>query len=566
MKKTILTTLLLAIFCLSGFAQSMRMSEGTKKVANTMAIIENFYVDEVDDKKLSEDVIKATLDKLDPHSSYISAEDIKEMEEPLQGNFDGIGIMFNMMTDTLYVIETVSGGPSQKVGILPGDRIIMVNDTVIAGVKMSNKNIMSRLKGPKGTSVNVKVMRRGVPDLISFKIVRDKIPIYSLDAAYMVTSEVGYIRLSRFGATTTAEFMEACGKLKKEGMKNLILDLESNGGGYLTAAIEIANQFLDKKQLIVYTEGTKQSRQVAEANSRGALTDGKLVILINEASASASEIVSGAVQDWDRGVIVGRRSFGKGLVQRPFRLPDNSEIRLTVAKYYTPTGRSIQKPYENGKPESYARDVIDRYNKGEMMSADSIHFPDSLKYKTLVNERTVYGGGGIMPDYFVPIDTSRYSAYHNKLIYSGAIYKVSMDEVDKNRKHLLAKYPTVEDFDAKYVVSDEMFAKLDKEMKLEIKDTTSVASEQISSTGLQHNEAEKEKAEIKKKDEESDKEGLERSKTLIEAQLKSLIARDLYENAAYYKIMNKENNIYKKGIEIITDENLYNELLQKGRE
>lgn len=554
MKKIFFTSLLFTIFSIAGLAQALRMSDGSQKVARTMAIIENFYVDDVDDKKLSEDVIKAALEKLDPHSSYISAEDIKDMEEPLQGNFDGIGIMFNMMTDTLYVIETVSGGPSQKVGILPGDRIIMVNDTLIAGVKMSNKNIMSRLKGKKGTTVNVKVMRRGVPDLISFRIVRDKIPIYSIDASYMVAPEVGYVRLSRFGATTGAEFIEACQKLKNEGMKNLILDLESNGGGYLGAAIDIANHFLENKQLIVYTEGKKQPKQVAEANNKGLMRDGKLVILINESSASASEIVSGAVQDWDRGVLVGRRSFGKGLVQRPFRLQDDSEVRLTVAKYYTPSGRYIQKPYENGKADSYARDVIDRYNKGEMMSADSIHFPDSLKYTTLVNQRTVYGGGGIMPDYFVPLDTTRYSAYNTKLIYSGAIYKVSMGEVDKNREQLLAKYPTVEDFDANYVFSQEIFDKLDKEMKLEMKDLLK-----------EDNKEAKAVEEKKKSEEEKDKEGLERSRTLIEAQFKALVARDLYESAAYYKIMNKENNIYKKGLEIITSNELYNDLLSKSR-
>ena len=393
-----LTFLVLLATMISTVSAQFKMSEASRKVMTTIAIIENMYVDDVNQEKLAEDAIKSLIQELDPHSTYISASEAKEMNEPLEGNFDGIGISFNMMADTLYVIETIAGGPSEKVGILAGDRVIAVNDTTIAGVKMTIKNIMSRLRGPKGTNVNVKVLRRGVSDYLNFKITRAKIPIYSLDAAYMVDKNVGYIRLSRFGATTTKEFQDACKKLQKEGMTNLILDLEGNGGGYLSAAIDLADEFLSKNKLIVYTEGIHQPKQEVQSTSKGLFEQGKLAILISEGSASASEVLSGAIQDWDRGVIIGRRSFGKGLVQRQIPLQDGSQLRLTVARYHTPTGRSIQRPYTNGDSNSYHLDVIERYNKGEMMNADSIHFPDSLKYQTLTNNRVVYGGGGIMPD------------------------------------------------------------------------------------------------------------------------------------------------------------------------
>lgn len=531
MKKICITLIAFITVSVACFSQQLRMSDGAKKVATTIAFIENFYVDEVDDNKMADDAIVSILQTLDPHSSYISAKEVAEMNEPLVGNFDGIGISFNMMADTLYVIETISGGPSEKVGIMPGDRIVQVGDTVIAGAKMSTKKIMSFLRGPKGTKVSVKVQRRGIPELIDFNITRDKIPIYSLDAAYMIAPQMGYIRLSRFSASTAEEFKEACEKLQSAGMKDLILDLSGNGGGYLGAAIALANEFLDKKQLIVYTEGNKQPKQVADSDGKGMFKTGKLVVLINESSASASEIVSGALQDWDRGVIVGRRSFGKGLVQRPLPLPDGSEIRLTVARYYTPTGRCIQKPYENGKQDEYAMDVIERYNKGEMMSADSIHFPDSLQYTTLVTGRTVYGGGGIMPDYFVPIDTTMYTAYRSRLIWHGAFYKTALAEVDQNRKDLLKKYPTIEDFVDKYTVPQRLLDKL-----------------------IENGKAEK----VEFNEEEYNK-----SKSLISEDLKSLVARDLYDNAAYYKVFNKTYEIFKEGLRIISDDKLYNSLLNK---
>jgi carboxyl-terminal processing protease len=390
----------------SPFSFNSNSNAAMRKVNIALAAIENFYVDTVNSNQLAENAITGLLEKLDPHSAYLTADEVKDADEPLQGNFDGIGIQFNMLTDTLYVIQVISGGPSEKVGILPGDQIISVNDTLIAGVKMKNNDVMRRLKGPKGTVVNVKILRKGYPKLLDFKITRDKIPVYRLTSSYMIDKKTGYIKLDRFAKTTYDEFKEAVGKLQAQGMENLILDLQDNGGGYLESAIEMANEFLTPGSLIVYTEGVHQKRQEAQSDNSGSFKHGKLVILVNEYSASASEILSGAIQDWDRGVIVGRRTFGKGLVQRPIPLPDGSLIRLTTARYYTPTGRSIQKPYTKGDPEAYAREVIDRYNRGEMISADSIHFPDSLKYYTLIKKRVVYGGGGIMPDFFVPVDTT----------------------------------------------------------------------------------------------------------------------------------------------------------------
>lgn len=528
-------TLLLIITCTFIFVNTISaqygMSQGTKKLATTMTLIERMYVDTVNDEKLADDAIVSILKELDPHSSYLSAETVSEMNEPLEGNFDGIGISFNMMSDTLYVIETIADGPSERVGLLPGDRIISVNDTTIAGVNMSTRDIMKRLKGPKGTKVTVKVLRRDIQKPITFQIIRAKIPIYSLDAAYMIDDKTGYIRLSRFGATTVAEFKEALIKLNAEGLQNLILDLESNGGGYLNAATELADEFLDKDKLIVYMEGAHQARTSDSSTEKGLFEKGKLVILVDEGSASASEIVSGAVQDWDRGLIVGRRTFGKGLVQRQFPLPDGSMIRLTVARYYTPTGRCIQKPYTHGDQDSYNRDLIARYNRGEMMNADSIHFPDSLKYKTLVNERIVYGGGGIMPDYFVPIDTTEYTEYSGRINAMGIVYKLALNQVDANRKELLKKYPTIEKFKDEYEVSDKVLAEMIQmatDEKIEYKEDQYL-----------------------------------RSKEQFKRRIKALIARDLFNTAAYFKIINDESEIFRKGLEIINNDSEYQKLLGK---
>lgn len=529
MKKYLLIAIV-SVFLIPGnaFSQFRPSPEGVK-LERTLQMIKGLYVDDVDARQLTEAAIRGMLRELDPHSSYLTEEEVRAMNEPLQGNFEGIGISFNMITDTLYVMEVISGGPSQKVGIQPGDKFIFVNDTLIAGVKMNNQDVVSRLRGPKGTVVEVKVLRRGVSEPITFRIVRDKIPITSIDAAYMVTNEIGYIRLSRFGITSGQEFKEAAGKLRKQGMRHLIFDLTDNGGGILQTANEIASQFLDDEKLIVYTEGKNQPRFTMNATGTAQLNGGKVVVLVNSNSASASEILAGALQDWDRAVIVGRRTFGKGLVQRQLPLPDGTMIRLTVARYYTPTGRSIQKPYEPGDPDGYQQDFMHRYQHGELFEADSIRFPDSLKYTTLVNKRTVYGGGGIMPDYFVAMDTTG-TMLHARLNATGAVNKVAISEVDKNRKELLGNYPDALSFADSYQVPDELDGRL---------------RQQALTDGVEWDEAQ-----------------YVQSRTLILLQLKALMARDLYDSSAFFRIINQENEIFREGLRIISDEQRYEGLLK----
>ena len=513
--------LLMSGLCLCGVilvsAQNKILNSPARKLQLAEFAIANLYVDDVDEDKLVEDAIINMLEELDPHSTYSDAEEVKKLNEPLVGNFDGIGVQFNMATDTLFIIQPVSGGPSEKVGILAGDRIIEVNDTVIAGVKMSTEEIMRRLRGPKGTKVNLKIMRRGVSGLLPFTVKRDKIPVYSLDSSYMMNKTTGYIRISRFAATTAEEFEKALHDLQKKGMRNLILDLQGNGGGYLNAAIEIANHMLQKGELIVYTEGKRNPRTEFNARGNGDFRDGKLVVLVDEFSASASEIVTGAIQDWDRGPVVGRRTFGKGLVQRPIDLPDGSMIRLTVARYYTPSGRCIQKPYES--IEQYNKDLIERYNRGEMLSADSIHFPDSLKAKTLKLGRTVYGGGGIMPDYFVPIDTTYYTDYYLALRDKGAIVQENLKLIDAHRSEWKEKYKTFERFNKRFEVSDEM-----------LEDLISLGK----TLGAEFKEDEYKTA-----------------LPLIKIQLKALIARDLWDMNEYFQVINSINKTVQKGLELI---------------
>lgn len=526
-KITFFLTVLLLVSSLS-FGQS-RLSPDGVKLERALQMISSLYVDDVKPSDLAETAIRAMLLELDPHSTYLDKEEVKAMNEPLQGNFDGIGISFNMLTDTLYVMEVISGGPSQKVGIVPGDKIIYVNDSLIAGVKKGNQDVINMLRGPKGTTVDVKVLRRGTPQLLEFRIVRDKIPIYSIDAKYMVDQNTGYIRLSRFGISSSEEFLAAEKELKAKGMKNLILDLTGNGGGILQTASDIVDEFLGSGELVVYTEGKNQPRYDLSATSAGNFEQGNLVILVDEGSASASEIVAGAVQDWDRGVVVGRRTFGKGLVQRQLPLPDGTMIRLTVARYYTPTGRSIQKPYEGGHIDEYNRDFFNRMRHGEMLHADSIRFPDSLKFTTLVNKRTVYGGGGIMPDYFVPIDTNSVTDLHRNLIARGVINKLTIAEVDKNRTSLLKSYPHVQKFKSDYNIPESMINRM-KEMAKE---------EKI----------------------EWDDDQFRKSEQFIKTQLKALMARDLFDSSAYFVIINDENDIFREGLRIINDSRVYNELL-----
>ncbi|GHT39820.1 peptidase S41 [Bacteroidia bacterium] len=509
-----------------------------------MEVIDNMYVDNVDKNKLANDAVTALLKSLDPHSAYMSPEEVRAMNEPLQGNFDGIGVQFNVLTDTIYVVQVITGGPSEKVGLLAGDRIIMIDDTLVAGIGIRNTDVQKKLRGVKGTTVNVKVKRGSNPNLLSFKIVRGVIPLYSLDAAYMINKEIGYIKLERFAATTYDEFKAALTKLQGQGMKDLILDLQENGGGYLETAIQIANEFLQRGNLIVYTEGVHQSRDDAKADMRGSFEKGKVVVLIDEVSASASEIVTGALQDWDRAVVVGRRSFGKGLVQRPIPLPDGSMIKLTTARYYTPTGRCIQKPYENGNIESYNRDMIERYNRGEMASADSIHFPDSLRYSTLVNKRPVYGGGGIMPDYFVPMDTTRYTDMHRSLLASGVIYKYVMTVYETNRESYLKS--SFKDFKNKPIVTDAMLNDLIDVLKKE-------NFEMIVSDGREAHKSTHLTGE--------DMRQLEVSKSLIKMQIKALIARDVWNTSEQYEILNAENQTLKKAVELLGNNKEYTKLL-----
>ena len=482
--------------------------------------ISNLYVDNVDEGKLVEDAIRGMLEKLDPHSSYSTPKEVKALNEPLSGSFEGIGVQFNMVEDTLLVIQPVTGGPSEKVGIVAGDRIVSVNDTAIAGVKMSKEDIMRRLRGPKGTKVMLGIVRRGIKDTLSFKVVRDKIPVKSIDAVYMIRPEVGYVRIGNFGATTHDEFCEALEKLTKQGMRNLILDLQGNGGGYLQAAVNIANEFLQKDDLIVYTEGRRMQRAEYKAKGNGKFLDGKIVVLIDEYSASAAEIVTGAIQDQDRGMVVGRRSFGKGLVQRPIDLPDGSMIRLTVSHYYTPAGRCIQKPYTKGDSKDYAMDVMNRLKHGELMSADSIHFADSLKCYTLREHRPVYGGGGIMPDYFVPLDTLAYTKFHRELSAKSYIINANLKYVDANRKALRKRWTSFDEFRRDFVFPKEEIDKM-------IADAA--------------------------KDKIVPKDNAELEKTLpkLSMQLKALVARDLWDMSEYFAIINEESEIVRKGVEVI---------------
>ena len=520
-RATIIAMLLMTT--ISAMAQ-MKLNFGDDSPLRKLQIAElaisNLYVDNVDEGKLVEDAIRGMLEKLDPHSSYSTPKEVKALNEPLSGSFEGIGVQFNMVEDTLLVIQPVTGGPSEKVGIVAGDRIVSVNDTAIAGVKMSKEDIMRRLRGPKGTKVMLGIVRRGIKDTLSFKVVRDKIPVKSIDAVYMIRPEVGYVRIGNFGATTHDEFCEALEKLTKQGMRNLILDLQGNGGGYLQAAVNIANEFLQKGDLIVYTEGRRMQRNEYKAKGNGKFLDGKIVVLIDEYSASAAEIVTGAIQDQDRGKVVGRRSFGKGLVQRPIDLPDGSMIRLTVSHYYTPAGRCIQKPYTKGDSKDYAMDVMNRLKHGELMSADSIHFADSLKCYTLREHRPVYGGGGIMPDYFVPLDTLAYTKFHRELSAKSYIINANLKYVDANRKALRKRWTSFEEFRRDFVFPKEEIDKM-------IADAA--------------------------KDKIVPKDNAELEKTLpkLSMQLKALVARDLWDMSEYFAIINEESEIVRKAVEII---------------
>lgn len=511
---------LLSIGTVAQFRINMGEDSPLRKLQIAEMAVTNLYVDSVNEDKLVEDGIRGMLEKLDPHSSYLTAKEVKEANEPLQGNFEGIGVQFNMAEDTLLVIQPVTNGPSEKVGIIAGDRIVKVNDTIIAGVKMPKEEIMKRLRGPKGTKVVLAIVRRGIQDTLTFNVVRDKIPIHTIDAAYMVRPKVGYIRIGSFGAATHDEFVESMNKLTKAGMESLILDLQENGGGYLQTAVKIAEEFLQAGDLIVYTNGRRTQRTEYKAKGGGLFTKGKVIVLVDSYTASAAEIVSGAIQDHDRGIVVGRRTFGKGLVQRPIDLPDGSMIRLTIAHYYTPSGRCIQKPYEKGKQKDYAEDMLHRLKSGELMSADSVHFADSLKYYTLKEHRVVYGGGGIMPDEFVPLDTTKYTRFHRELAAKSLVINANLRYVDQNRKQLHRDYKTFEDYLQRFEVPQSVI------------------------DGIM---AEAEKQNIKPKDDEE----LQRTLPYLRLQLKALIARDLWEMNEYFTIMGERNDILQRALQLL---------------
>lgn len=514
----------LAVLTCGNASAQMRLNLGKNSALSKLQIAEmainSLYVDSVDEQKLVEDGIKGMLEKLDPHSAYTTAKETKSMTEAIEGSFDGIGVSFNLVQDTLLIIQPTLGGPSEKVGIVAGDRIVTVNDTVIAGVKISKDEIVKRLRGKRGTKVKLGVVRRGIDGLLTFTVVRDKIPMNTVDASYMIAPKVGYVRIGSFGMNTYKEFMERIDTLREQGMEDLILDLQDNGGGLMQAAIDIANEFLDDDDLIVYMQGRAVERRDYRARGNGQLRTGKVVVLVNEYCASASEIVSGALQDQDRATVVGRRTFGKGLVQRPIEFNDGSMIRLTIAHYYTPTGRCIQKPYTKGDNEAYANDIEQRFKHGELYSADSIHFADSLKYETLRLHKTVYGGGGIMPDVFVPLDTTQYTKFHRQLAARSYIVNANLKYVDDNRKQLKKAYPTFDDFRQNF---------------------------QLPQSIIDGIVAEAAKDKITPKDEDE----LQKTMSMLRLQLKALIARDLWDMDEYFSIMNTGSHIVQKGLETI---------------
>lgn len=493
----------------------------TRKLQLAEMLINSAYVDSVDEDKLVEDGIRGMLKGLDPHSSYSTPDEAKAMHESLEGDFEGIGVQFNILNDTLVVIQTVLNGPSEKAGIQPGDRIVWVNDTLIAGVKMPRATIVRKLRGKKGTKVRLGIIRPGVHERLDFTVKRDVIPVHSVEAAYMIKPHTGYVHMSSFGEKTHKEFMDAVDSLRRNGMKNLILDLEDNGGGLMSSAVSIANEFLDDGDTIVYMFGRVTPMRIYTARGNGRLRDIKTYVLVNEYTASAAEIVSGALQDNDRGTIVGRRTFAKGLVQRPIDFADGSAMRITIAHYYTPSGRCIQKPYKKGDPEDYAMDIENRLKHGELTNVDSIHLDENQKYYTKRLHRVVYGGGGIMPDVFVPLDTTQFTRFHRQLMAKNIVINQLLNYVDHNRKSLSKHYKTFEAFKNAYKVPKEL--------------TDSILAEAKS-----------------KGTEPKDKAELEATLPALRIQLKALIARDLWSLNEYYQIWNDENQVLQRALKLIT--------------
>ena len=509
-----------------GQTQKADPNAGMKKYNMALQIIRYAYVDTVSEAQLVETAIVETLKELDPHSVYIPKKDLQRANEPLEGNFDGVGIQFEILKDTITVVHPTPGGPSEKLGIMSGDKIIRIDGELVVGKHVTNQFVLDHLRGKRGTKVTVAIYRRGKKDLIDYTITRDKIPINSIDAAYIIEPGIGYINLNRFSQTTGQEFDESVTKLKEQGMQSLILDLRNNAGGYMAPAVELSDQFLPDGNLIVYTEGAKSQREDFTSTGRGNFEKGRLILMINENSASSSEIVSGAVQDWDRGILVGRRSFGKGLVQRPFMLPDSSQLRLTTARYHTPSGRCIQKPYAEGV-DKYYEDFSDRVRKGELIHPDSIHFPDSLKYFT-EKKRVVYGGGGIMPDVFIPWDSTPISDYYLDIRRNNIVNLTVGDYVDKNRKTLQKQYPDFPSYDKGFVVDGSIM-----DLFFTAADSAKV---KFDSTGY----AESEK--------------------LLKAQIKGLIAQKLWDMVAYYRVLNEYDPEVLKALEVMKDDNIFKSL------
>jgi carboxyl-terminal processing protease len=529
MKRILLLLSAGIILAVSGTSlNGQTLNENTFKIGRLLGLIDAFYVDTADMNAITERAIVEVLKTLDPHSSYISAKDVKDMNEPLNGNFDGIGIQFNVLHDTIVVIEPIKNGPSERVGLRAGDRIVTINDEKVCGIKIATTGVRSRLMGPKGTKVNIMVFRKGGQELIPFTIIRDKIPINSLDAAYMINGETGYVKLNKFAATTEKEFFDGIAGFSGTGMKNIIIDLRGNPGGYMLAAVAIANQFLDGQKLVVYMQGRKTTKEEFNSTGKGILTKTRLVILTDEGSASASEIFAGAMQDWDRGVIIGRRSFGKGLVQNGFYLTDGSQVRLTIARYYTPTGRSIQSPYKDGY-DKYYEDFVKRFSDGETQSADSIHLPDSLKYNTLVSKRKVYGGGGLMPDIFIGADTSHYTEYYGRLVNKGIFNSFTLEYTDKNRAKLVGMYKTFDDFKSKFNFADadvKQFIKMGED------------------AGVKFNEKQ-----------------FEVSQAFILKILKALVANDIWQSTEYFRIVNEGDVVIDKALKVLANKAEYNRIL-----
>lgn len=527
--------LILSILPLLCFAKNEKfVFSPQQKLLMAEKVISSFYVDSVSQDKLVESAIIGMLKQLDPHSVYSDPEETRELTTSLEGNFSGIGISFNMINDTLHVINTIAEGPSEKVGIIAGDKIIAAGDSIISGVGRKNSSVMSLLRGEKGTVVKLKVIRKNEPEPLEFLVTRDNIPVESVTASFMAADGVGYIKLTRFAENSFEEIKNAINKLKKKGMQSLILDLTDNTGGHMNAAIEIAGQFLPDRSVIVSTKAPKMGDDVEFfAKNAGKLKKEKLVVLVNQFSASASEIVSGAIQDYDRGVIVGRRTFGKGLVQRPFPMPDGSMIRVTVARYYTPSGRSIQKPYTLGHSEEYDSEMLDRFNSGEFFHQDSVHFDESLKYKTINKGREIYGGGGIMPDIFVPADTTYSTPTLRKLIASNLFVSFCQEYIEDNKDKLKKEYATEDDFISNFKVTEDLLEQFKK---------------YIAKNHLEINNDE-----------------FGKSLVMIKTNIKALIARQLFSASAFYRVVMPMDPIYNEGLRVIQSDESYNSMLDNQK-